>query len=82
MLRCAPAANPEMAADRVNPQCARLLHLHKTPALRVTWLGIDFDGFAWQGPGNVNRSLGTVGYSVAVMAEAIDQNPLNHAGPR
>jgi hypothetical protein len=82
MLHCAPAANPEMLADWVNPQCARLLHLHKTPAVRVTWFDIDFDGFARQGPGNVNRSLGTVGYSVAVLAEAVDQNPLNHAGPR
>lgn len=82
MLRRAPAANPEMSADWVNPQCARLLHLHKTPAVGVTWLGIDFDGFARQGPGNVNRSLGTVGYSIAMLAEAVDQNSLKHAGPR
>ena len=82
MLHCAAAANPEMSADWVNPQCTRLLHIHKTPAVRVTWLGIDFDGFARQGPGNINRSLGALGYSVAVLAEAVDQDPLNHAGPR
>jgi hypothetical protein len=71
-----------MSADRFNPQRTRLLHGHKTPAIRVTWLGVDFDGFARQGPGNVNRSLGAVGYSIAVLAEAFDHNPLNHAEPR
>jgi hypothetical protein len=59
-----------------------LPHVHKTPAVRVTWFGVDFDGFARQGPGNVNRSFGAVGYSVAVLAEAVDQNPFNHDGPR
>src|ERR1700756_2482134 len=74
MLHRAATANPEMAADRLNPQFTRLLHIHKTPAVGVTWLGIDFDGFSRQGPGNVNRPLGAVGYSVAVLTEAVDQN--------
>jgi hypothetical protein len=71
-----------MSANWLNSQCARSLHIHKTPAVGVTWYGIHFDGFARQGPRDVNRSLGAVRYSVAVLAEAVDQNPLNHAGPR
>ena len=82
MLHRAATANSEMSADWFNSQCTRLLHIHKTPAVGVTWHGIHFDGFARQGPGDVNRSLRAVRYSVAVLAEAVDQNPLNHAGPR
>jgi hypothetical protein len=82
MLHCAATANPEMRADRFNALCARLAHIHKTAAIRVTWLSVDFDGLARQGPGNVNWSRRAVGYSVAVLAEPVDQNPLNHAGPR
>jgi hypothetical protein len=82
MLHCAAAANPEMSADWVNPQCTRLLHIHKTPAVRVTWHRVHFDGLARQSPWDVNQPLGAVGYAIAVLAETIDQNPLNHAGPR
>jgi hypothetical protein len=82
MLHRAATANPEMSADWFNPQCTRLLHIHKTPAVWVTWHDVHFDGFARERPGDVNRSLGAVGYSVAVLAKAVDQNPLNHAGPR
>ena len=82
MLHGAATANPEMSADWFDPQCTRLLHIHKTPAVRVTWHGVHFDGFARQRPWDVNRTFGAVGYSVAVLAEAVDQNPLNHAGPR
>jgi hypothetical protein len=71
-----------MPADWLDPQCTRLLHGHKTPPVRMTRLGVDFDRFARQGPGNVNRSLAAFGYSVAVLAEAVDQNSLKHAGPR
>jgi hypothetical protein len=71
-----------MSADRFNPQGTRFLHGHETPPIRVPRLGIDFDRFARQGPGNVNWSLGAVGYSVAVLAEAVDQNALKHAEPR
>jgi hypothetical protein len=82
MLHRAATANPEMSADWFDSQCTRSLHVHKTPAVGVTWHGIHFDGFARQGSWDVNRSLGAIGNSVAVLAEAVNQNPLNHAGPR
>jgi hypothetical protein len=82
MLHRAAAANPEMSADRLNPLCARSLHIHKTPAVRVAGHGIDFDYFARQGPWDVNLSVRAVGYSVAVLAEAADQKLFNHAPPR
>jgi hypothetical protein len=71
-----------MWADRLDALCTRLLHADKTPAVRMTGHGVDFDNFAWQGPWDVNRSISAVGYPVAMLAQAVDWELLNHAPPR
>jgi hypothetical protein len=71
-----------MPADRRAALWTRLLHMEKTPAVRVTWYGVDFDDFARQAARDVNRSAGAVGYSVPVLAQAADQKLFNHAPPR
>jgi hypothetical protein len=82
VLHRAATANPEMRADRFNALCARLLDVHKPPAIRMARHGIDFDRLAGKSRGDVDRSLGAIGYSVAMFAEPFDQNPLNHARPQ
>jgi len=82
MLYRAAAANSEMPADRFNSLRARLLYIDETTAVRVAGHGVHFDSFAWQCPWDVNRPVGTVRYTVAVLAEAVDHNPINHAAPQ
>jgi hypothetical protein len=82
VLHGAAAAYAEMWADRLDALCARLLHADKAPAVGVTGHGVDFDNFAWQGPRDVNRPISAVGYSVAVLTQAVDRELLNHAPPR
>jgi len=43
---------------------------------------LDFDGFPREGARNVNVATGAGCNAVAKVAEAIDQQALNHAGPR
>lgn len=82
MLRRAATADSKMWANRFDAQCARLLDVHKTPAVGMAGHVIHFDSLAREYSGDVNRSIGSVGYSVAVLAEPCDQNSLNHAAPR
>ncbi len=53
-----------------------------SPPVGVAGDFFDFDRFAGQRAGNINRAGGAVGDAVAAMAEPIDQEPLNHAPPR
>jgi len=82
MLHGAAAADSEMRADRVNALCTRLMDVHEAPAIGVAGHGLDIDDLSGKSRGYVNRSVGRVRYSVAMLAEPIDQNSLNHAGPR
>ena len=43
---------------------------------------LDLDRFARQRSWNVERSGGAIGDAVAAMAEARDNEPLNHVPPR
>jgi hypothetical protein len=72
MLHGAAAAHSEMRADRLDALGTRLLHTEKAPAVRVTGHGVDFHDFARQSAWHVNRSVGAVGYSIAVLAQAAD----------
>jgi hypothetical protein len=82
MLHRAATANAKVPADWLNSLCTRLLNVHKSPAVRMAGHGIDLDNLARQGAWNVNRAIGALGYSVAVLAEPVDQNSLSHAAPR
>jgi hypothetical protein len=82
MLHRAAAANAKMPADRLDPLRTRLLHSDKPPAVWVAWRGVDFDDFARQRSRDENRSVGALGYSVAMLAKAFDQKSLSHAAPR
>jgi hypothetical protein len=82
MLDGATTADSEVRADRFDPLWARLLDIHKLSAVGVARHGIYFDRLSWKGSGDVNRSVGTVAYSVAVLTEPLDLNALSHAWPR
>ncbi len=82
MLQGAAAAGAEMWADRRDALGARLFDIEKVPSVGMTGPRLDFDGFAGQRAGNVDRAVGTVGNSVAAMAERRDGQVLNHARPR
>jgi hypothetical protein len=59
-----------------------LLHIHETTPVRMAGHGVHFGGLARQCPWDVNRPVGAIAYSVAVLAEAVDQDPFNHAAPQ
>ena len=82
MLHGAAAANSKMPANRFNALCARFLNIQEASPVGVTRYRIHFDDLARQRARDVNRSVGAVGYPVAPMAKAIDQNSLNHTRPR
>lgn len=82
MLHRAATADSKMWANRFDAKCARLLDVHKTTAIGMAGHAIHFDHLARKYPGDVNRSIASVGYSVAMLAEPRDQNSLNHAAPR
>ena len=82
MLYRAAAAHAEMPADRLDALCTRLPHIDQTAAVGVAGHGVDFDAFARQRSGDVNRSFGAVSYSVAMLPQPADQKLFNHAPPR
>ena len=78
MLQGAATANAEMRADRRNPLRTGLFDADKMAAVGMTGPRLDCDGFPSERARNIERPLGPVGYTVAAMTEAADDEMLNH----
>ena len=81
MLEGAPAANAEMAADRIDPVPARSKHGKELNPV-VAWRDRDPDTLAGQSEGDVEGAVRPFGDAVALGTEMRDLDLTLHDAPR
>ena len=83
MLDRAAAADAKMLAERYDPLRARTLDREQAPAVgMMTRHRRDLDGLAAKRVRHVHALAVDQGHAVAEMANAIDDEPLNHGARR
>jgi hypothetical protein len=82
VLHGATSAHTEMRADRSDTFGARSIDVQEPAAIGMSGDGVDFNRFAGQGAGHIDRAIGACGDAVAAVAELLDHEALSHARPR
>jgi hypothetical protein len=82
MLHGAAAADAEMRADRRDALGTRRVDAKQLPPVRMAGNAVDLDRLAGQRAEHENRLRAALDDAVATMADAIDDEALNHTAPR